>query len=395
MPSRRRFLAAAALATALPARSPADEPAEPSAPPRVDVIQRPPADVPHGLPGTDPPSLLTRPDGSSIESWDAWLARRAELRAAWLEFLGAWEVGHADDRFRVLSDARSARVRRRLVAYRTEPDEEVEAWLLEPPGPVPSGGRPGAVVFHSTVARSIDEVAAEEADAPAAIGAWLVDAGFTVLCPRCWLWNGDAAHSLDTGAAVARLAARHPGARGMRKLLHDGVRAVDVLARIDGVDPARIVAAGHSLGAKEALYLAAFDDRVRGTVASEGGVAIPFSNWDAPWYLGADARAAGFERDHAELVALALPRALLVLGGESGPGAADGDRSWPTIERALEAGRLLEPHPWTGLFNHRGGHAIPPEARALLVEWLRAAAAREHGCGAASPARGGRPADVP
>ncbi len=395
MDSRRRFLAAAALAAVLPRGARGDGPAEAVAQPRVAEIQRPPADVPRGPAGTTPPSLLARPDGSSIDSWDAWLERRAELRAAWLGFLGPWEVGPVDDRFRVIADTPGKRCRRRLVAYATEPDEEVEAWLLEPAGPVPAGGRPGAVVFHSTVARSIDEVASEEAEAPAAIGAWLVDAGFTVLCPRCWLWNGDAAHALDTNGAVARLAARHPGARGMRKLLHDGLRAVDVLSRIDGVDAARIVAAGHSLGAKEALYLAAFDERVQGAVASEGGVAIPFSNWDAPWYLGADARAEGFERDHAELVAMALPRGLLVLGGEAGPGAADGDRSWPTIERALEAGRLLEPRPWTGLFNHRGGHAIPPEARDLLVDWLRAASGRGSVAEPDSPARRGRPADVP
>ena len=395
MESRRRFLAAAALAAALPRWSQGEEPAGPVAPPHLDAIQRPPAEVPRGPAGTAPPSLLERPDGTVIDSWEDWLARRAELRAAWLEFLGPWEVGPVDDRFRVVALARPERCRRRLVAYSTEPDEEVEAWLLEPTGPAPSGGRPGAVVFHSTVARSIDEVASEEDGAPAAIGSWLVDAGFTVLCPRCWLWNGDAAHGLDTSGAVARLAARHPGARGMRKLLHDGHRAVDVLSRIDGVDAARIVAAGHSLGAKEALYLAAFDERVQGAVASEGGVAIPFSNWDAPWYLGADARADGFARDHAELVAMALPRGLLVLGGEAGPGAADGDRSWPTIERALEAGRLREPHPWTGLFNHRGGHAIPPEARHLLVDWLRAAAARDDEAAADSPARRGRQADVP
>lgn len=376
MRSRRRFLATVATAAAWPCPV-RGAPADPD-PPQAVALQRPPNEPPRG-PGTDPPSLLHRADGSPIDSWDAWLERRDELRAAWLRFLGPWETGVTDDAFRVVAESRAPGVVRRLIAYRTEPDEEVEAWLLEPDGAAPSTGRPGAVVFHSTVARSIDEVAAVDEDAPAAIGAWLVRAGFTVLCPRCWLWNGDAAHRLDTGGAVARLAARHPGARGMRKLLHDGVRAVDVLSRIEGVDATRVVAAGHSLGAKETLYLAAFDDRVRGAVASEGGIAIPFSNWDAPWYLGSDASAPGFPRDHAELVALTLPRGLLVLGGESGPGAADGDRSWPTVRRALEVGRLRERRPWIGLFNHRAGHAIPPAARERLVEWLRAAAARPAG----------------
>lgn len=379
MPSRRRFLSALAAAAALPSPARAARQAGDAGPPLADEVQRPPADVPHGIPGTDPPSLLEPGDGTRIDTWEGWLARRGGLRQAWLDFLGPWDASPVDDSFRVVATEHDPHAVRRRIVYRTEPDEEVEAWLLEPATAAPPGGRPGAVVFHSTTERSIDEVASADDGARAAIGTWLVRAGFTVLCPRCWLWNVDARHRLDTAGAVARLAARHPGARGMRKLLHDGFRAVDVLARIEGVDPARIVAAGHSLGAKETLYLAAFDERVKGAVASEGGIAIPFSNWDAPWYLGPESRAPGFPRDHAELVALALPRGLLVLGGESGPGAADGDRSWPTILRALEVGRLRDARPWTGLLNHRAGHAIPPRARESLVAWLVAAADRSVG----------------
>lgn len=379
MPSRRRFLstvtAVASLERLLPAVA-----APPGAwPPFADEIQRPPDVVPSRLPGTAPPSLVVRADGSSIDSWDAWLVRRGELRSTWLDFLGPWESGIVDDRFRVVAEDRVTGLVRRRIAYHTEPDEEVEAWLLEPDSDAPSVGRPGAVVFHSTTDRTIDEVAAADDGAAGAIGTWLARAGFTVLCPRCHLWNGNASHRLDTAAAVARLAARHPGARGMRKLLHDGFRAVDILSRVEGVDPARIVAAGHSLGAKETLYLAAFDDRVVGALASEGGVAIPFSNWHDPWYLGRDVKAPGFRLDHAEILALSLPRGLLVLGGESGPGAADGDRSWPTVARALEVGRLYEKRPWMGLFNHHSGHSIPAAARAHLVAWLEAAAARAAG----------------
>ncbi len=377
----RRCLLAAGVAGVLPALAPAllGRPAwaaqsEP-APPRADELQRPPAAQPAGAVG----SLLERADGTRIDSWEAWLVERARLRDAWLGFLGPWESGPVPAGYRELAgpavDAADG-LRRRRIAFHTEPDLEVEAWLVEPSGGPPSAGRPGAVVFHSTTDRTIDEVADPDPSAPAAIGSWLARAGFVVLCPRCHLWNGSVDGRLDTAGAVARLAARHPGARGMRKLLHDGIRAVDLLASLPGVDAARIVTAGHSLGAKEALYLAAFDERVGGAVASEGGIAIAFSNWTAPWYLGAEAGEAGFGLDHAGLVALSLPRGLLVLGGEAGPGAADGDRSWPTIERALEVGRLHAARPWLGLFNHRAGHSLPPAARERLVEWLVASAGR-------------------
>lgn len=379
MPSRRRVLSAIAASAWLP-RALSDETAHTAdGPPDAGAVQRPPAGIPQGPPGTTPPSLLSRDDGSTIDSWEEWLVRREELRASWLDFLGPWESGPVGDDLRVIESTRDGRCTRRLVAYRTEPDIEVEAWLLEPLGPVPRGGRPGAVVFHSTTDRTIDEVADTSADAPAAIGTWLAEAGFTVLCPRCHLWTDSGGFHLDTSGAVARLAARHPGAKGMRKLLHDGHRAVDVLSRFEGVDPRRIVAAGHSLGAKETLYLAAFDERLSGAVASEGGIAIPFSNWSAPWYLGAEVDGTGFMLDHAQLLALSLPGGLLVLAGESGEGAADGDRSWPTVERALEVGRLRRERPWLGLVNHHGGHAIPGPARTRLVEWLVAAAAPGRG----------------
>jgi len=368
MPTRRRCLAAAALTGATIGFPPLARLRADEAIPFLDEVQTPPAAATEAW----PPSLLVGADGAPIKTWEQWQVERERLRAAWLEFLGPWEVGAVDDRHRLLAEATAAGCRRRLIRYATEPGEEVEAWLLLPTDEAarPKRGWPGAVVFHSTTDRTIDEPAGTDPDDAVAIGTWLCRRGFAVLCPRCHLWNTTPAHRLDLPGAVARLAARHPGARGMRKLLHDGIRAVDLLLTIDGVDPTAIVAAGHSLGAKETLYLAAFDDRVTGAVFSEGGIGLGFSNWHDPWYLGDAIRAPGFRLDHAQLLALTLPRGMLILGGEAGPGAADGDRSWGYVARALEVGRLDGRQPRLGLFNHRGGHAIPAAARERLLDWL-------------------------
>ncbi|RLS35826.1 MAG: hypothetical protein DWH79_01030 [Planctomycetota bacterium] len=67
---------------------------------------------------------------------------------------------------------------------------------------------------------------------------------------------------------------------------------------------------------------------------------LSFSNWHDPWYLGEAIRAPGFTLDHHQLLAMTLPRGMLLVGGESGPGAADGDRSWPSVARALEVAGL-------------------------------------------------------
>jgi len=368
MLTRRRCLAAAAaLVGGTIGSVPGAEPSDDALPFLTDV-QTPPA-----IPIDDwPPSLLVGPDGAPINTLEPWLAERERIRAAWLDFLGPWEVAAPGNRHRLLAEEQATGCRRRLIRYATEPDEEVDAWLLLPTDEAarPTRGWPAAVVFHSTTDQTIDEPAGTDPADAVAIGTWLCQRGFVVLCPRCHLWNTTPAHRLDLPGAVARLAARHPGARGMRKLLHDGIRAIDILQSIDDVDPTAIVAAGHSLGAKEALYLAAFDDRVTGAVFSEGGIGLSFSNWHDPWYLGDAIRDPDFRLDHAQLLALTLPRGMLILGGEAGPGAADGDRSWGHVARALEVGRLERPRPRLGLFNHRGGHAIPPAARERLLDWL-------------------------
>ncbi len=101
-------------------------------------------------------------------------------------------------------------------------------------------------------------------------------------------------------------------------------------------------------------------------MSSEGGVGITFSNWHDAWYLGPAVKAEGFPREHHELLALAAPRAFLLIGGDS----ADGAQSWPFIEAALPVYRLYEETPRLGLFNHRGGHAVPPEAVERTLQWL-------------------------
>jgi len=361
-PTRRQCLAALAGTIAGAAAPRAAHSAEADL---LAAVQVPPSGAPAGV----LQSLLTPPGTAPITDWPGWLAARQRLRAEWLGLLGPWQVAPVDDAFAVVREEAAEGHVRRLVSYRTEPDETVEAWLLEPDSP-PRGPRAAVAVFHPTVAESIDEVAGIAGRPERATGVDLVRRGFVVLAPRCCLWNTTPDHRLDTAGSVRRVAERHPGATGMRKMLHDASRTIDILTAVPGVDRTRLGAFGHSLGAKEALYLAAFDERVKATVFSEGGIGVGFSNWHDPWYLGSQAKEPAFGHDHHELLALVVPRALLILAGEAGPGAADGDRSWPYVARALEVARLGPAPPRLGLFNHRHGHALPPAALDLAIRWL-------------------------
>lgn len=361
--TRRSFLASSLAALAVPQMARGIEGETARGVPWLEEVKRPPEKLPADAPELSP--LLVDDEGRAITTVDAWRGRREAIRRWWLDFLGPMEVqreGPPD--FEVLEEDRPEGVVRQLIRYEVEPRLMEKAYLLRPERPAKSG--PGVVVLHSTVGHTIRQPAGVEGRPEKAFGLKLARRGFTAVCPRCFLWGED----LKTGYRehVEQFQKRHPRAKGMAKMLYDAQVAVDLLTGLPGVDPERIGAVGHSLGAKEVLYLAAFDERVRAAVSSEGGVGTRFSNWDAPWYLGEDIRRDDFRHEHHELLALAAPRPFLLVGGES----ADGDRSWPFIEAALPVYRLFGPRPALGLFNHRQGHAVPPEAERRIDEWLEA-----------------------
>lgn len=318
-------------------------------------------------PGESPrlSSLLSDADGSAISSSEAWSRLRRELLAEWLVFLG----GLPDDRgpleMQVIETDEPTKFTRQLVRYRIEDGVTAEAYLLTP-WDLPADGSktvPGIVVFHSTVDSSAGEPAGLDPSRSAlAIGVQLVEKGHVCLCPRNFIFDDGA----DYAGNVAKMAARHPGRKGMARMLLDAQRAADVLESLPYVDRGRIGCIGHSLGAKEALYAAAFDERFRAAVFHEGGVGLGMSNWDAVWYLGPQIREPSFPREHHELLALVAPRAFLLIAG----GEADNAQSWPYVEAALPVYRLFGADSRFGWVVHTGGHNYTRFARGTAEEFL-------------------------
>ena len=321
--------------------------------------------------------LLVDAQGQPITTLDGWLKRRAEIRRWWVDFLGPMASEHPQrpkyevPKVEVLEQERLEGVIRERIRYEVEPEQPTEAYLLRP-APQASDKpmrRPGVVVFHPTVDRSIREPAGLEGRPERSFGLELARRGCVALCPRNYLWPET--DKLAAEAEARSFAERHPDSKGMAKMLLDGVVALDILAALGDVDPARLGTIGHSLGAKEVLYLAAFDGRVRAAVSSEGGIGTGYSNWDAPWYLGPTIRDPDFGHEHHELLALAAPCPFLLVGGDS----ADGARSWPFVAAAmpvyeLYAGRDPGGRARLGLWNHHAGHAVTPDSSERMIQWL-------------------------
>jgi dienelactone hydrolase len=278
----------------------------------------------------------------------------------------------------VLSEDRIEGVLRRRVRIELETDISMDAYILLPDGLDSSDLKPGMVALHPTNHATIDEIAGVGNRGPRATGLEFAKLGYIVICPKCFLWQ----EGVGFDQAVANHTKRHPQARGMAKMVFDARRALDALLSIPQVDPKRVFAFGHSLGAKQVLYLMASDPRVLAGVASEGGVDLRSTNWEAPWYLNPPPRIphgtpsqehrADWEADwgHDELLMLIAPRPVLIMGGQSGPGAADGSQSLPAMRGAFGIWRLfgteidgkkpVDASAWLGLalWNHGQGHVF-------------------------------------
>ncbi|MDP6446862.1 MAG: dienelactone hydrolase family protein, partial [Pirellulaceae bacterium] len=246
----------------------------------LDEVQQPPAQLPDKAPRLEPILKLT---GNLEKDRAAWRKRRAEIQKWWTEFLHPF----TDDRgaarkFKVVEQDRAAKtVVRQRIRYEVEPGVSTESYLLFPDT---KQSTPGVVALHSTVQHSIRQPAGVEGKPEKAFGLRLAQQGCTVICPRNYLWPTN--HKIDAQAEADRFLARRAGSKGMYKMLYDSQVALDILCAQPQVDVKRLGSVGHSLGAKEVVYLAAFDERVKVTVSSEGGIGVRFSNWNADWYLG-------------------------------------------------------------------------------------------------------------
>lgn len=327
-------------------------------------IQRAPAAT--AKPAQKLSPLLVDARGAVITTQAEWEKHRTALQARWKSFLGELDAKRATaPQLEVLAEDRVEGVVRQRVKYDVEPGLSTEAYLLRPEKKS-DAKRPGVVVFHSTVDSSIHQPAGVKGEAAKAFGLQLAKRGFVTICPRNYLWPTN--DKIEAKPEADRFLQRQPRCLGMAKMLYDGQVALDILAAQPDVDVDRLGAVGHSLGAKEVLYLAALDERVKATVSSEGGIGISFSNWHDNWYLGPQVKEPGFALDHHELLALVAPRAFLLIGGDS----ADGDQSWPYIEAALPVYQLYDGAPRVGLYNHKQGHSVPPAVVERVGEWCEA-----------------------
>jgi dienelactone hydrolase len=300
------------------------------------------------------------------ETCQTWEKRRAELRREWEQIIGPLPAERTPLNVEEVSREELADHTRVLVRYAVDPKTRTEAFLLLPKGADAKSPRPAMVCLHPTSPATIRTVVGLEGREQVHYALQLVRRGYVCIAPRSFLWEVDG----QTWQQAADRVIASGWKTGMSRMTFDAIRATDVLIERPEVDKMRIGTIGHSLGGKEALYHAAFDERIVAAISCEGGVGLKRSNWEADWYLGKQIKSPAFHHDNQEVMALVAPRALLVIGGES----ADGARSWPFVEACLPAWRLYDAEDRLGLLRHAAKHNFPSAGatRERVWEWLDA-----------------------
>jgi dienelactone hydrolase len=342
------------LACVVPAADPIDWPA---------LVQKPHADLPVPDIGLGP--LLRTRDGEKITTRQGWEKARQGLREAWLKHLGPSPENPAKLDVHVEKREQLDGYSRQLLSFTCEGEDRIRAYLLVPGGLRPKERRPAVVVFHQTTSETLNEPVGLGKNQDLALALHLTRRGYVTLSPECYILKDCKGFS---GAAqrAKKLADRRLGWTGMGKMTLDASRCVDFLESVPAVDKERIGCIGFSLGAKEVLYAMAFEPRYKVGVFNEGGIGLRMSNWTDAWYLTEKMRAHIPAAEHHQVLALAAPRPMLVMGG----GSADGDNSWPFVKAALPVYELYGAGNRIGLYNHKGGHSFPREGRRIAYRWL-------------------------
>ncbi len=306
-----------------------------------------------------------------------WQSRRSRIAADMHRTLGRTGNHEATPEFRLLGQEDTHHYVRRLIEYSVGTDDPVRAYLHVPTGT--AGKRPAILVLHQTTPLGKREAAGLEGDASLAFGHELAERGYVTLSPD----------SLCAGDRIDRFGAfdtrghylRHPALSAMGKMLYDAQRALDVLVSLDEVDPRRVGAVGHSLGAEQAALLAAWDDRVKATVASCGWATFEADHNKLRWardqwfsympklrpvFLRGDLPA----WDWHDVVRLVAPRAYYQHTKRDDPIFPEAVSAYEATEAARPIWRLYGEQQRLENVLLPGPHAFSAEARQRAYQWL-------------------------
>lgn len=327
----------------------------------------------------DHAELLVYRDASgatrAVETPADWAVRRAHVLGNMQQVMG--ELPPPDRRVpldvEILDRTRTPQYTRIHLTYAPEPGDRVPAYLLLPNRL--RGKAPAMLCLHPTTRIGKDELVGLGGRPTRHYARELAVEGFVCLVPD-YPSFGEYKYAFGRSGDYVS---------GSMKAIWNNVRGLDLLESLPEVDPDRIGCIGHSLGAHNAIFTAAFDLRIRAVVSSCGFTAFEdyyggnLAGWTSDRYMPRirdvydnDPRKVPF--DFHEVVGALAPRPLFVnapLGDDNfdGGGVRKVLAGAAKVYRLRDAAdRLHAVYPDTG---HDFPDAVRREAYAWLKRWLK------------------------
>ncbi len=322
--------------------------------------------------------VLRFDDGSPVKTKEDWARRREEIRAYWMEKMGAWPDLIEHPEVEILATERVESLTRHRVRFLWTPTEKTTAYLLIP---------------DKTTTEKSPAVLTVYYEPETAVGLGTEDRDFAIALAR----RGFVTLSIGTTEASAAKtysiywpSLEAADVQPLSMLAYAAANAWHVLAARPEVDSARIGVVGHSFGGKWAMFASCLFDRFACAVWSDPGIVFdtrPSVNYWEPWYLGyypqpwqrrgipdAENPARGLYpellaegRDLHELHALMAPRPFLVSGGSE-----DSPSRWRALNHSVAVNRLLGFDKRVAMHN-RPDHSPNPQSNEVIYRFFETA----------------------
>ncbi len=263
---------------------------------------------------------------AGIDTIEQWGKKKDEIRRVWLDYIGGIPARPKVTYEVVSEETLSDHVRRKII-FNTVDGDKIPAFLLIPKAAAAGGKFPAILALHSTLPSGKASVATAEGMRNRTYGYELVSRGYVVLAPDD-MTSGERIFPGKEAFDARPFYAQHPQWSTVGKNIVDHLQAVDLLCQLDCVDAQRIGVIGHSFGAYNAYFLAAFDDRIKAVVSSCG--VNPFAGNAEPGHWGyrpfpythIPKITADLEKDRVpfefnEIIALAAPRPMFFYAAQS------------------------------------------------------------------------------
>jgi hypothetical protein len=338
---------------------------------------------PAAIKGQDPPLIRSSWDDllNGVATRDAWHSRRAEIRERYLDLLRDQHKPEKPPLDLSVHETKLVdnRYKRLLVSYNVEADERAHAYIGVPLDL--SEKAPAVVALHGTYEKGIEQSAGLIDKPDNAFLNHLCRRGYVVIAPEHFVSGKriPPEGAYDTG----RFHERHPNWTAAGKFTYEHSIAIDVLESLNEVDTDRIGTIGHSLGGHGAIFLAAYDERIK---AAAGNCSADFfrhnpdvEHWArGHWYVyfkHIRPRLMNGEMpaiDFHEIIALIAPRAYLDVSGLNDGNPLVQRQRVLMLMKVAEVYDLVEKPDNFAFFVHGRGHSVPHESRELIYGFLDA-----------------------